>query len=336
MPGNSAEKHGPVVTHEVAKGNIDKETWNTFAGLCGMPAFALFERLSLLDILGRTRMRFFETTLDGAKIAQCAVGWERGSCVFMPGLQLAPGFDDRWTEILVSLMDILGACEVTYGGRLSLEPSREGELTTIPGVTIHTVRPIVVQAVDFSRWKSWDDYYSAISQNSKRNAAKAAKDGSLEFRVWGGFKALSQVMHLARLRQSTATRKNLGVGAFSAAWSAGVWILCCPKPSLLFLVRARGRALAAAYGWRIGDNFWYFQSGSADNNGGAAWWFTIETLKRCYDMLGPKGKFVMGYIDYSLHEDEKGGGLLRSRQSCRVTDFQTSLVTFNYRGPVAG
>jgi hypothetical protein len=42
----------------------------------------------------------------------------------------------------------------------------------------------------------------------------------------------------------------------------------------------------------------------------------------------PAGKFVMGYVDHSIHDDAVGAGLLRSRRACRAAEFPTSVVTF--------
>ena len=44
----------------------------------------------------------------------------------------------------------------------------------------------------------------------------------------------------------------------------------------------------------------------------------------------PHGKFVMGYVDFAIHSDDEGGGLLRSRQACQASDFPTSVVQFRY------
>jgi hypothetical protein len=53
-----------------------------------------------------------------------------------------------------------------------MEKSREADLKQISAVTIESIRPLVVHAVDFSRWPTWDDYWRAISSNSRRNARR--------------------------------------------------------------------------------------------------------------------------------------------------------------------
>jgi hypothetical protein len=55
----------------------------------------------------------------------------------------------------------------------------------------------------------------------------------------------------------------------------------------------------------------------------------IALLRRAYER-SPQGKFVMGYVDYATHDDEKSGGLLRSRNACRITDFPTSVLNFDF------
>ena len=38
----------------------------------------------------------------------------------------------------------------------------------------------------------------------------------------------------------------------------------------------------------------------------------------------------MGDVDYATHDENIGGGLLRFRQSCRVSAYPTSAVRFAY------
>ncbi len=101
-----------------------------------------------------------------------------------------------------ALLDWLGPCRCTYGSAFSIEPAREAEAETIPGVRLLSVRPVVGQAVDFSRWPSWQAYNRDISENSRRNAKAALKrfpDLVMDTRV--GRAAMSLIPDLARLRE---------------------------------------------------------------------------------------------------------------------------------------
>jgi hypothetical protein len=52
-------------------------------------------------------------------------------------------------------------------------------------------------------------------------------------------------------------------------------------------------------------------------------------IKRSYER-SPFGKFVMGNVDYALHEEKLGGGLLGSRTACRATGQPTRIISFRY------
>jgi hypothetical protein len=327
-----------VVAEELRVSGATPEDWDSFAQRCGASFRAAHAHMAAwkLKNLARYRLRLFELYAgrgqERTKIGQCAVAIARHGrdSLFIDRIQLLSADDDdaAWATAMGAVLAQVGAGDYQYGWVQNLEPPREDALSRVPGVTIANVSPIVVQAVDFSNWASWDEYFRGIGENSRRNAKSAAKNfDDIAVVTKTGLKALSAVPALMKLRTSMSERKglNLRVSASVAAYIAN--IISFPAYMMTSIVTGGGRVLSSFYGVEFGENTYYLEGASAPNNGGGAWHLLISMLKRSYDRA-PKGKFIMGYVDYSLHREEVGGGLLRSRRSCRVTDYSTSVIKF--------
>lgn len=231
---------------------------------------------------------------------------------------------------MVAILRAAGPGEYTYGWTHNLEQPRESDLRRISGVTISTVRPITVEAVDFSRWSSWDEYWRATSNNIRRNVKKAQVeivDLALESRR--GVRSLAQIPAVVRLRVATYHRKGLNFRPLREIASTAGTVLSCPECAFTVLASGRGKVLAAFSGFQFGANTYYLDGGSTSDNAGASWYLMMHMLREAYDRA-PQGRFVMGYIDHAIHDEAVGGGLVRSRQSCRVTDYETSIVRFRW------
>ena len=225
----------------------------------------------------------------------------------------------------------MGPGHYAYGSTESIEKSREVDLKQISAVTIESVRPLVVHAVDFSRWPTWDDYWRAISSNSRRNARRAELlIPDLSIAIHQGYQAALDIPTLQRLRAAMYRRKGLAFGSWRAGLSGLGMILTCPQYVFTAVVSGQNRALGAIFGVEFGPHVYYANGGSQPDNGGAAWYLTLAILRRTYERNPTTAKFIMGYVDYAIHEENIGGGLLRFRRSCRVSDYPTSVVRFSY------
>jgi hypothetical protein len=96
------------------------------------------------------------------------------------------------------------------------------------------------------------------------------------------------------------------------------------------VVSGQNRVLGAIFGVEFGPHVYYDSGGSRPDNGGAAWHLTLAMLRRTYERNPRTAKFIMGYVDYATHDENIGGGLLRFRQSCRVSAYPTGVVRFAY------
>ncbi len=336
---SAIDRYSPSLVYAVERApvRLDQNAWDAFATGAGATfrgshqylwtwrlRRALSHRLRVLEI-------FAEEHGDKRKIGQCAVGMarRRGANVFLDGLSLAPEEEHRWPEAMQAVLATLGPGVFEYGWALSLEARHDADLAAVEGVSLLSARPLVVQAVDFSRWESWQAYFKAISENSRRSAKAAQRDlPDLRVTVHTGMAALRDVPAVARLRDSVAERKGLDYRGQSALRYA-FGVITGGRRFTTAVASSGRRALSSYYGAEFGDRTYYLEGGSAPDNGGAAWSLLIGMLQRAYERH-PRGKFVMGYIDYSIHQDDVGGGLLRARNACRVAEHETSILRFRY------
>jgi hypothetical protein len=322
-----------ISVQEVDFKALTPEGWDAFAQSCGGSARLAYGRLMQLRLkaLGRPGLLIYEIYAAGVggreKIGQCALAISRRKSAFLDRLQLLPGHEDGWVEAMTAVLGAAGARSYEYGWQLNVEPPREADLAAIAGVAVQTVRPLIVHAVDFRRWPSWDAYYRALSENSRRNAKAAAKqEPSIALKTRFGRASLLSIPALTELRAAMAERKGLQLKVVLSALSYLGWIAVCPKYVVTNLAVGGGRVLATYFGIEFGGHTYYLEGASRAGNGGAAWYLILAMLRRAYDR-DPAGKFIMGYIDPSTEQDE---GLMRSRGACRVTDYPTSVVRFRY------
>jgi hypothetical protein len=265
------------------------------------------------------------------KIGQCAIGVGGATSVFMGELQLLADHSDLWTDAMRVLLGRIGPGRYRYGSNQSLDKCREEDLKRIETVAIESVRPLVVEAVDFSRWSTWDDYWRAISSNSRRNARHAeALIPDLSLVVRQGLNSAVDIPALLSLRAAMYRRKGIAFGSWRAGVSDLGMILGCPDHVLTAVVSDRTQVLAAITAIEFGPHVYYANGGSRPDNRGAAWYLTLSLLRRTYERDPAAAKFIMGYVDYATHDETIGGGLLRFRRSCRVSAYPTSVVTFAY------
>jgi len=341
LPVLVAGSRGPAVSITISEAvhrANEPDAWDDFAQGCAASYECAHTYLRTYARKNRLRLRLFEIFVqeDGPpqKIGQCAVGVGRVTSVFIGELQLLEQYSRFWTLAMTELLGHLGPGHYSYGSVQSIEKSREEELKQISAVTIESVRPLEVHAVDFSRWPTWDDYWHAISTNGRRNARHAELFiPDLSIAIHQGRRAAYDIPTLLRLRAAMYRRKGLALGAWRAlrAGLGGLsMILTCPQYVFTAVVSGQHRALGAIFGIEFGPHVYYANGGSQPDNGGAAWYLTLSILRRTYERNPRTAKFIMGYVDYATHDEKISGGLLRYRRSCRVSAYPTSAVRFAY------
>lgn len=243
---------------------------------------------------------------------------------------MLPGCGERWTEVMAAILKACGGGAFEYGWEMNLEPPRENELATIEGVAVDDVTPMVVQAIDFTQWDSWDSFMRGIRKGARQSAQFARRDiPDLRLETFRGLSAVAAIPDLVRLRLNLSSRKGLRLRALDLVTSYLGWMLLCRNQTVARLAHGRGRVLAAYLGLEFSINTYYQEAASVPDNGGASWALLLYCIKDAYDR-SPGGRFVMGYVNYALYKEEVGGGLVQSRHAVRAVDFPTSVVRFRY------
>jgi hypothetical protein len=326
-----------LTVSQAAHDAIASQEWDDFAKRCNASFQCSHSYLRTWALKNRFRydLCLFELNAQESgpaqKIAQCAIGIGAASRIFVGELQLLSGHSISWTGAMAALLDHLGPGHYQYGSTYSLDKAHEDDLQQINAVRVERVRPLVVKAVDFSRWPTWNDYWQAISSNSRRNARRAeALFPDLSVAIHHGFKATLDLPVLLRLRAAMYRRKGLAFEPWRAGLSDLGMILGCPQYAFTAVASGRNRALAAISAVEFGPNLYYANGASRPDNGGAAWYLMLAMLRRTCERYPGAARFIMGYVDYATHDELISGGLLRFRRSCRVSAYPTSVVDFSY------
>jgi hypothetical protein len=282
--------------------------------------------------LDTQNVKIFEFYQSGQKVGQCAVGVTASERTFLDGLALKPDTDLAWLNCMAAVLARLGPGQYRYGWHLTLEHGREGDLESLPGVTVESVSPFTVQAVDFRRWANWDEYWASTSSNTRRNAKRGEK-AELKVAVRTGFSCLLNVVAIARLRSVMYERKGIEFDRLRtvAAYVGGH--ITAPQYRLAAIASEGKQPLAGFIGYEFGTHTYYLAGGSRGSNNGAAWYLQKQMLQRAWERSEGCAKFILGYVDYAIHDESVGGGLLRSRRSVNASDHETSIVTFRYEQP---
>lgn len=321
-----------IAACRVPAGRVDAAAWDRFAGTTDASFQASCDQIRAQALNGAREALFFDFTdsATGTKIGQAAVLKRGRRFEVQDGIQMAPDQAGHWQQAMSSLLRTLGAGTYVYGGLWSCEPQREGELSSLRGVTIDHVRPFSVQAVDFSRWPSWDRYWAKVS-DSVRYESKYAPERvpGLRLERYTGLGMLKTIKAIVDQQKASYARKEMDYSRFKQGLRYAYYMLRCRASLEVVLAVADDGVLAAYYGARVGDRTYYIYGGQRAGSGGANWFLLKEMTREAFE-AAPTGKFVMGNVDYAIHEEASGGGLLRARRALRVSDFETSMVTFKY------
>lgn len=319
---------GPVEAVPLRLQDRRSEDWDSLAQECGGSFQSSYARLRRWSLQPRRHLTTFDFHRSGRKIGQCAVSVSAGRRVFVDPLALRPGFEQHWRDCMAAALAHLGPGRYRYGWRLALEQSRAQELATLPGASVEGVRPIVVQAVDFSGWPSWEAYWASTSSNTRRNAKRGEKNG-LSISVRTGFGCLADALAITRLRATMCARKGI---EFDRLYALAHYVgghLFAPDYRLAAICTDGKQPLACFVGYEFGPHTYYLAGASLGASDGAAWYLQKRMLQRAWERSGDRARFVAGNIGY-VPLDE---GVLRSRKSINVADFATSVVTFRYEQP---
>jgi hypothetical protein len=301
--------------------------WDTFAQACNVTFMCSHANVSAERL--RSHVRFFAAYLEVTKVAQCAVAFRRFGRTrhigrFVDGMQLLPEYATLWGHVMQGMLRILGPGRYYYGTEWSIEEDRTNDLTALHGITIQTVLPYVTHGVDFSRWPSWEAYRQAISNNARRNAAKALKsDPKTEILINYGSRTILDTIPFMRMRSLMRYRKGLDFNVLEQAMRYITRMLLMRKHGYTARVVHLGKVVSYFCGIDFGRHIFYTYGASVPEKNGASWLLILDMLQRSWK---PDGKFLMGQAETGAGRDN----LFLFRQHCRVSDFPGAILRFTY------
>ena len=202
----------------VVKISADKNIrvlWNEFAHQCEAPFRCAYDALTTYQCTGKLTFSpiLFDILTDGGqKIGQCGVTKNRTNQYSIEALQILPAHQSLWEPAMAAVLREVGPGRYHYGSHWSIDPPREAALRSVLGVVIEDVTPVLIEAIDFSRWETWDRYLKDVSNNVRRNAARAVREKPhLRIRIRSGLASLLDFVEVIRLHRTTLSRKNMDV-----------------------------------------------------------------------------------------------------------------------------
>lgn len=330
----------PVSVRKVNLSRVDAATWDANVIRAGGSYRSAYAHLRTIKLryLFRARAETFQVHLnrDGevVQIGHYTVLVSGRFRLFFDGINLYPEYAEHWSDAMVAALTQAGPGEYDYGWTWRTEPAREDLLRTIPGVEIQSVRPILIQGVDFASWPDWDSYYRSVSTNVRYDARRAENtEPDLHVEVTTGLAALLKVPKLVSLQISLYRRKGISFAAGRVFVGYVFNILLCPAQAMIASAVAAGRVLAMHKDVAFGDCHYHVNAAAAAGIAGEARYLQLAMLRRAYDAT-PRGKFLLGYSDVPLDE-QSAKGLLQSRRFLRASGWPTSLVCFRWSGMAA-
>ncbi len=314
---------------------FDNSDYTEFAAANGGTWRSAADQIRLEALGGAFRRKIIPLDITlaegGAKIGQCCLIDDGKVRRFHDGLQLAPAYRTLWPGALKAVMNLAPDVEHIYGNEVSLEPCRAADLSSMACIEVLNVRNVTVHFVDLAKFESWEAYYSAISTNVKRNVKRAeARVPSLQLIDTAGRSAFWAAKDVTDLITAVRERKKLRTQ--QASWlRLAKRVLVTPEGLCVTRMIEQGQCQAVAYCHTFGPNTFYLRGGSSEESDGASWLMLVTLLKRQWER-DRTGRFVLGFIDFTLG-DEGREGLLRQRNSLRKSDFDTSIIRFRRRRP---
>jgi hypothetical protein len=302
--------------------------WDSFAIAAGGSMESSLGWISGWQMRHFGRVRLFELANGGKKIGQCAVLSTRRGHDLRDGLLLAPGSEALWPETMLAVLGKVGPGRYRVGSKWRLAPPATAALAVLPGVTIADETAFAVQTVDFSRWPDWQNYWADVSANVRRNVARGERQEGLRVVVSEGQRALLGLPTVLRGSLATHSRKALdGSGWRLAAHVAGEVIAC--RDHLVVAAARQGKgAVSGKASIAFGCHSHYLGGGGQRDAG--AGWLVMRALLQQAQARGPGAQFIMGPFEAARHDEALGGGLLRSRRACRVSDVPAAITRFSF------
>lgn len=313
--------------------DIDRASWDDLALRAGSSYQLAYGRLSLWRIMLRVagvRLRFLQLRADGTPIGLCVVSSKGLRHQVRERLLLLPEFEAHWSRAMRAVLAHIGPGSYVYGHSVSIASARHSDLEALSGVTLKYVSPYFVQAVDFSAFEDWDDYWKKLKGNIKRNFRRADEEFDLSLSVHTGSTILRRLPAYACVKVQQDRHFAAQIAALRDLRGLAVLALGLGDNARLQCAMSQGRPLSWQYFVRFGNDDYYVAAATRRLQPSPAWWLTVRALQEAA-AHSRDGRVVLGPFYPEMHDGVTGNGLLQWRRFCQAQDFPSSIVRFEWR-----
>ena len=332
---------GQIKTTKISKILIESSAtkvkeWDLFVAKCGCSYRCLYRASWVLH--GNHKIPFsvrrfdiiLESSTEKRKIGQFVLVTSRTLKLFSDQLQLLPEWQYLWHEIMQRILEELGPGRYRYGSEWMTGPCRAESLRQFPNVNVLYTKKARLEAVDFSLWSNWNDYWSSISKNITRNYNKYIKESESQGLIIASLRH-SLIYHFDISRLKVITLVDKGVSSSKVRVylkSAMRYLVLSRHIKFVICVASNGRLDSFAACVAIGANTYYLEGGSSKIKMGSGWFTLMNAMRQAYHAGNGRGLFIMGPVDDDTTGKPHWIGLEQSRQQCRVVQRPVSIVDF--------
>jgi hypothetical protein len=293
--------------------------WDEFAWRCGASFMSAWSVVRLARLTNRiVVIEIF--IIDGThshKIGQCALVVKRREVKFIDRLMLLPEYRSEWAACVSAIVERFGPRAYRYGSHWNEEEPCDVPVPQSYSVEQKWSRDFHVDAVDLSQWTDFDHYLESISNNVRRDLAKAACEIRVAVRTRCGWPAVLDISALTAVRRHVMQKNHKPFSAILDAFVHLGKIAVFGSRACVVTASHNSKKLAALFCIEFGDCLYYVSGGVLPNDVGLGSLIMIKTIER-WHADHPRGRFVMGYAKGQNSPEEYTGGALLYRRKLRV------------------
>lgn len=311
---------------------IDAADWDDMVRASGGSYQAAYAKLApwrRFQRMSGARVSLLELRWEGLAIGVCVLSQKGGVARIRERIMLLPEHEDLWPEAMAAILAHVGPGRYSYGRSTSIAPAREAQIARLPGVTIASTSPYLIQAVDFGAFDDWDHYWTGLKGNIRRNLRRASEEYALDLQCQRGNAILGSLPAFALAIARQKHRKGALRATLADARAIAMTATGMGHSARLLRATSGSDNLAWQFHVSFGRDDYYVAGAARRLQPSPAWWLTVKALQDAWQR-DPDRRVVLGPFYPHLHDETLGGGLLQWRKWCRAQDFPACVVEFDY------
>ncbi|MBF9150229.1 hypothetical protein [Novosphingobium jiangmenense] len=318
---------------EIDWGAVSATEWDTAIQSARGSYLLAHRRLSIWRRSQRARgakVRVLKLLASGQEAGLCIVHSRDNIHTLRERLLLFPGQEMWWAPALSAVLEHIGSGTYRYGPSSSVSPSRASELGLVSGVSITDAKPYAVQAVDFSRYGSWNEYLYDLKPGIRNECRRAETRHDLELVATSGRGIWRAIGRFVLQLHRQPHRKGRRLAELRQVLSLILSTATLRTSTVMFTAASGSEALATQYHVDFGSDRYYAAGAATHMQPSPAWWLTIQAFKDAWER-NPNGRVILGSFYPHLHDGKTGEGLLDFRRRCRAISFESEILEFRFQ-----